>query len=140
MAKKKGDDVAEVTHHKPRNWGEPLASPIVQYPGVVHFPAHWTMPHYRAWKTVNERLKEIQGDDFNAITRSYSANGNGPQFDSFDPRQWAHVLAVCRFEIDNMPHEALEDESGESTPYELLGWLIPVVMNEYLPEKLNLKN
>jgi hypothetical protein len=139
-SKVKAAGTAVKVSHKLRNWGEPLTSPLAQYPGVVHFPAHWTMANYRAWHKVNEKLKDIQDKDFSGLTMSYSANGDGPRFDLFDPRQWAHVLAVCSFELANMPPEAFTDDSGESTPYEVLGWLIPIVMNEYIPEKLNLKN
>lgn len=124
-----------------RDWSKPLASPLRQYPGTVSLPQHFTLADYRRWSKANEKLLKIESDELElAMTGSYSANGSGPRFDSFDPRQWAHVLAVCSFDLENLPPKATTDDSGESTPFEVMAWLIPIVLNEYIPEKLNLKN
>lgn len=133
MAKKKLAKQKENTD----KWGREIPSPIAAYPGYVSLPAHFTMAHFRQWRAVNDRLMEIEDSGGVGVVGSF--NG-GSEFASFDPRQWAHVLAVADLHLDNLPPDALIDESGESTPLEVLGWLIPLVVGEYLPEKLNLKN
>lgn len=96
------------------------------------------MPCYRAWKKVNDRLMEIEADAARYGT-SMSYNGHDG-FAVFDPLQWAHVLALADIRLENLPPEALADDTGESTPVEVLSWLIPLVRDDYLGEKLNLKN
>jgi len=109
----------------------------------VSFPTHFTMGHFRRWREVNLRLQEVeQADDFIFGLSGAYPNGHEPaqQYTQFDPRQWAHVLAIADIHLDNLPDGALTDETGESTPIEVLAWLIPAVMDGYLAEKLNLKN
>lgn len=96
------------------------------------------MAHYRAWSKANDKLHDVDNDP--------ERYGSSPSYDNerpfvgFDPMQWAHVLPLVTFNLENVPEAALTDETGESTPFELLAWLIPIVRDEYIPEKLNLKN
>ena len=125
------------------DWTKPIESPIDAYPGTVTLPAHFTMPHFRAWRATNERLRDVEtAEDFTLCVTGSFANGSDEKapFAKFDPRLWAHVLAVADIQLENLPDDALTDESGESTPIEVLGWLVPMVVDGYLPEKLNLKN
>lgn len=119
-------------------WAEPLKSPIPAYPGTVSLPEHFTMSHFRAWSKANDKLSAID-IDVSRYGSSPSYHDEG-EFDAFDPLAWGHVLALATINLEGFPAKALTDDSGESTPFEVLAWLIPIVRNEYLPEKLNLKN
>lgn len=121
------------------DWSLPIQSPLKLYPGAVVFPEHFNMHHYRAWIEVNSKLQAVDDEEqgkYRMLTIGYS-NGRKPQL--ADSREWAHVLSVASIQLDNLPKAALKDDSGESTPFEVLAWLIPLA-NIYLNEKLNLKN
>jgi hypothetical protein len=107
------------------------------------------MQHFRRWKEANDYLGALDAKDGRAMTISYdeslytvdeeTGEVKKPS-DLFDSRQWAHVLALADIRLDNLPQLALEDRTGESTPFEVLAWLIPLTVRHYIREKLNLKN
>lgn len=117
-------------------WAKPVKSPLVNYPGTVQFPEHFTMPVFRSWKTANDELLEIEETSDRYAWR----RGDDGGLSIIDPLQWRHVLALAVLNIDNLPVEALTDKTGESVPLEVLHWLVPLTLDEYLTEKLNLKN
>lgn len=121
------------------DWSQMIVSPLKRYPGTVAFPEHFTMQHFRAWKEVNDALhkQDENGEPFRALSMGYT---NGRRLAQFDCRQWAHVLSMADIRLENLPAAALTDSSGESTPIEVLAWLIPLTLDVYLAEKLNLKN
>ena len=126
------------------DWSKPIKSPFKRYPGSVSFPAHFTMPHFRAWKEVNEVLSELGTDGMEKFigmrVERKMASGYYELSQPFDSRQWQMVLAMVEdFNLKNLPPAALKDESGESAPLEILAWLIPLT-GVYIAEKLNLKN
>jgi hypothetical protein len=133
------EETAVLTPAPEYDWSQSIISPLKRYPGTVSFPEHFTMHHYRAWRETNDNLRamENQGLQFNALTIGY---GNGRAATYFDCRQWASVLALADIRLENLPPAALKDTSGESTPLEVLGWLIPLTLDIYIGEKLNLKN
>jgi hypothetical protein len=131
------------------DWSQPISSPLKRYPGTVSFPEHFTMHHYRAWKEANEVLQALEDKgkeanekdkgigEFQALSISYG----GPRIArQFDCRQWAAVLLLVDIRLENLPEQALKDTSGESTPLEVLAWLISLTLDTYIGEKLNLKN
>lgn len=118
-------------------WAIPIKSPLVEYGGSVRFPPHFLPAHYRKWQEANEGLKEKE-DEGVFYSKPYT-DSEKPSL--FHPAQWAHVLAIVEsVDIENLPKEALADPTGESTPHEVMAWLIPLVVDDYIPEKLNLKN
>jgi hypothetical protein len=133
------EETAVLTPTPDYDWSKPIPSPLKRYPGTVSFPEHFTMQHYRAWKDANEALQALEdkGIEFQALSISYG----GPRIArQFDCRQWAAVLPLVDIRLENLPEQALKDTSGESTPLEVLAWLISLTLDTYIGEKLNLKN
>lgn len=115
------------------NWSEPIESPLENYPGSVRFPWPFTLKYYKVYVKANqERL--ANDDRFKVIV--LTADEKNIVYNSDD---WCSVLALVDLDqLQNLPADCLTDKSGDSTPYELTNWLIPLFV-DYINEQFDPK-
>ncbi len=121
---------------KSRDWSQPIDSPYSEHAGSVQFKP-FTGKSFTQWRKMNAEFAGVKPNEDNVIV----ITEGGKFAKSCFMIHWGYVLEFVDLSgLENVSKEALEDKSGESAPYQLLKWLIPLTVDEYLLDKLDLKN
>ncbi len=116
-------------------WGEPIESPLSNYPGAVSYPEYFTLGHFQSWMEYN---KQVKPDERTVALYPADDDNGGETWKPIIQEHWGFVKRFCDLsQLENMPSET--DDNGRNAPYQVAAWLIPLT-NEYLSDQISLKN